>query len=90
MADIKITKLSKDELKNMGVFSWPTWEKEASTFPWHYDSKETCYILEGKVKVTPGNGESVEFEAGDFVEFPEGMDCTWEINTTVKKHYKFD
>ena len=22
--------------------NWPTWEKEASTFPWEYDQKETC------------------------------------------------
>lgn len=89
MAEIKITKLKEEELKDMGVFSWPVWEKEASEFPWHYDSKESCYILEGEVKVTPEKGQAVTFSAGDFVEFPEGMDCTWEINKAVRKHYKF-
>ena len=89
MAEIKISKLKEEELKNMGVFSWPVWEKEESKFPWHYDSKETCYILEGEVEVTPENGEAVKFKAGDFVVFPEGMDCTWKINKAVKKHYKF-
>ncbi|AES75819.1 ethanolamine utilization protein EutQ [Medicago truncatula] len=43
-------------------------------FPWTYDSKETCYLLEGKVKVTPnGANELVEFGAGDLVVFPKGM-----------------
>ena len=28
-----------------GVFSWPIWEKEISTFPWTYDNSETCYFL---------------------------------------------
>ena len=27
----------------------PIWEKEASSFPWHYDEKETCLIIEGQV-----------------------------------------
>ncbi len=89
MENIKITKLSEDDLVKLGIFTWPIWEKEASTFPWHYDNKETCYILEGNVKVILENGEPVKFSTGDFVEFPEGMDCTWKINKAVRKHYKF-
>ena len=26
----------------------PTWEKEPSEFPWHYDEQETCLILAGE------------------------------------------
>ena len=40
--DIKVQKLSQDELKEMGVFSWPIWTKEVSKFPWSYDSIEEC------------------------------------------------
>ena len=31
--------------------SWPIWEKEVSEFPWEYDTKETCLLLEGDVTV---------------------------------------
>lgn len=67
---------------------WPIWEKEPSKFDWYYDEKETCYILEGKVKVTTDE-ETVEFGKGDLVIFPAGLSCVWEIFEKVKKHYKF-
>ena len=34
-----------------GVYEWPIREKEASRFDWHYDTDETCYLLEGRVEV---------------------------------------
>ena len=89
MSKIKIEKPTKEQLDSLKVFAWPIWEKEVSTFPWSYDEQETCYLLEGKVKVTPEGGEPVEFGAGDLVTFPQGMDCTWEIGKAVRKHYKF-
>ena len=68
--------------------SWPIWEKEESKFPWEYFEKETCLILEGNVTVkTPE--ETIEFGVGDYVVFPEGLKCTWEIKKKIKKHYKF-
>lgn len=76
-------------LNAMGVNDWPIWEKEASTFPWHYDEKETAYILEGEVTVTPSDGKPVSFAAGDLVIFPAGMSCTWEIKKDLSKHYSF-
>ncbi len=77
-------------LDDLGVASWPIWEKEASSFPWHYDSTEHCYLLEGDVVVTPDGGEPVHIQAGDFVSFPAGMSCHWEIRQAVRKHYRFD
>jgi uncharacterized protein len=68
--------------------TWPIWEKEESTFPWEYDEKETCLILKGKATVKCLEG-TVEFGAGDYVVFPVGLKCTWEINGKIKKHYKF-
>jgi uncharacterized cupin superfamily protein len=90
MAEVIIEKLDKDneKLKNLGVFSWPIWVKEISTFDWHYDVNEICYILEGKVRVEPKDGQPVEFGPGDLVTFPEGMDCVWKISEPVRKHYK--
>jgi uncharacterized cupin superfamily protein len=69
--------------------SWPVWTKEASEFPYEYDSTETCLILEGDVTITNETGEQFHFAAGDWVVFPTGMHCTWKINQAVKKHYNF-
>jgi uncharacterized protein len=86
--EIKVQKLSKDELLEKGVFSWPVWEKEASVFDWQYDSCEQCYFLEGEVTVD-ADKTSVSFGKGDFVTFPKGLSCTWKIKKAVKKHYQF-
>ena len=76
-------------LDELGCRSWPIWQKEPSTFPWGYQEKETCLILVGKVTVTPKDGEPVTFGEGDLVVFPQGMECTWNVQETVRKHYKF-
>jgi uncharacterized protein len=86
---IEVNQVSKDELVAMGVFNWPIWSKEASKFPWSYSERESCYIIEGKVTVTPYKESPVTFGAGDYVVFPAGMDCTWEIHEDVRKHYNF-
>ncbi len=80
---------STAKLDVMGVYDWPIWTKDVSTFPWTYDQQETCYLLEGDVTVTPEGGEPVRFGAGDLVIFPKGMSCTWEIHEPVRKHYNF-
>ncbi len=90
MREIKKEKKTEEELRKMGVFSWPTWEKEPSIFDWHYDDIEMCYILEGQVRVEPKDGKPVEFGPGDFVTFPKGMDCVWKVSKPVRKHYKFE
>lgn len=66
---------------------WPIWEKEESKFPWYYDLKETCLIVEGEALVETAKGKA-EFRAGDYVVFPEKLECTWEIKQTIRKHYK--
>jgi uncharacterized cupin superfamily protein len=69
--------------------SWSTWSKEPSEFPWFYDEKETCYILEGKARVTDRNGNTLEFEAGDWLEFEQGLTCSWKIEDRIRKKYRF-
>ncbi|MTJ54751.1 cupin domain-containing protein [Anabaena sp. UHCC 0253] len=81
---------SQVHLNELGVFKWPIWQKEISTFPWTYTEQETCYFLEGNVIVTPDDGESVHMGKGDLVTFPAGMSCTWEITSEVTKHYCFN
>ena len=62
-----------------------------SKFPWTYDQSESCYLLAGKVTVTPDDKslKPAEFGKGDFVTFPAGMNCTWEVSETVEKHFMF-
>lgn len=87
--DIKVEKLNRKELEKRGVFSWPIWEKEVSRFDWKYDDIEECYFLKGKVTVETQNGDSVSFGKGDFVTFPKGLSCVWDIKEPVRKHYNF-
>ncbi|KAL3845738.1 hypothetical protein ACJIZ3_003141 [Penstemon smallii] len=89
---VKIVKNPPEsKLSDLGVRSWPKWGCPPSKFPWIYSSKETCYLLEGKVKVYPdGSDEAVEIGAGDLVVFPKGMSCTWDVSEAVDKHYKFE
>ena len=86
---IEIRKPKKEDIEKEGVMSWPIWEKEISRFDWHYDETEECYLLEGKAEVETDDGEKVQFGKGDFVTFPKGLSCVWEIKEPVKKHYNF-
>lgn len=44
---------AESRLSELGVRQWPKWGCEKSKFPWTYSAKETCYLLQGKVKVYP-------------------------------------
>lgn len=83
---ITVRKPTEGEIKEAS--SWPIWEKEASSFPWSYGERETCLIIEGEVTVKAGE-EEVSFGGGDYVIFPEGLSCTWNIKKAVRKHYRF-
>ena len=84
----KIKKLSKAELEELAVKSWPIWEKEVSNFDWFYDSEEQCLILEGEVEVKTAQ-ETVSIRPGDFVTFKKGLSCKWDVKKPVRKHYRF-
>ncbi len=87
--EIKVEKPTEDFIENRKIRSWPIWEKEVSKFDWHYDSTEECLVLEGHVIVETPDGKKVEFGAGDFVTFPQGLSCVWEIKEPIRKHYNF-
>ena len=90
MATIHVEHPDQAKLDALGVFRWPIWTKEVSTFPWSYSSTEIAYILEGEVTVTPKQGASVTFGAGDLVTFESGLECTWHVIKPLKKHYHFE
>jgi len=86
---IEISKVSKNELSQMGVFSWPIWSCEVSEFDWEYSDEESCLLLDGEVEVS-SDIETVSFGAGDFVVFPRGLKCRWKVIRPVRKHYTFN
>lgn len=86
MSDISVRKATEADKAEMR--SNPVWECEASEFDWHYDSEETCLLVEGEVTVSY-KGNSVSFGKGDYVTFPKGLSCVWKVTKPVKKHYFF-
>jgi len=84
---MNVRKPTEQEIKQ--AKSWGTWNKEPSVFDWSYSEKETCYILEGEATVEDKKGNRIHFSAGDWVEFEVGLECTWKISKTIRKHYNF-
>ncbi len=80
---------SPAKLEVLGVYDWPVWSKEVSEFPWTYKEQESCYIIRGRIVVTPDGGEPQEFKRGDFITFPQGMSCHWKVLEAVEKYYRF-
>ena len=72
-----------------GIKNWPIWECDPSFFPWKYDEKETCLILEGEATIETNLNEVFNIKSGDLVSFPEGLSCTWKIHKKIRKHYRF-
>lgn len=89
MLKIKVEKPTKEKLDSIGVSKWSPWECEPSTFDWEYDTDESAYVLEGKVKVKTEDGQEVEIKKGDLVHFPKGTKCTWDIIEKIRKVYTF-
>ena len=88
--DVIIRKPSDDEIQVCQ--NWPIWTSGVSKFDWEYTQTEKCLILEGRVSVMDisENGQSVSLGPGDYVQFPSGLKCIWNITEPVKKHYDFE
>ena len=68
--------------------NWSIWTCEPSKFDWEYDQEEHCYIIEGRVQVI-GSENTVDIEPGDYVIFPKGLKCNWNVSEPIRKHYTF-
>jgi len=85
---MSITVKKPSEAEAQAMRRQPVWTCGVSAFDWFYDSEETCLLLEGEVTVTYDGG-SVRFGAGDYVVFPKGLACVWNVTKPVRKHYIF-
>ncbi len=86
----KESQISEERKKELGVEGWSPWGKEASTFDWSYSSTETGYITQGAVNIHLPGGETISAEAGDLIQLPEGLSCTWEITEDLQKGFTFE
>ena len=84
--EVLVKKPTDKEIEEMK--SKPIWSCEVSEFDWHYDTEEVCLIIEGEVVVRCGP-KNVKIEKGDYVVFPKGLSCVWQVNKPIKKHYEF-
>ena len=93
---ILIERLSAEQIQSLHIPEkpmphgpWNVWECGPSAFNWHYDQEEKAFFYEGEVNViTPR--EEVTIRKGDFVTFPKGLSCRWEVHQKVRKVYKFE
>ena len=56
MLILKTSPCPESTVEELGIKSWPIWTCNVSSFDWSYDDKETCFLLEGEVMVTPQGG----------------------------------
>ena len=74
-----------DEEKEI-LLMQPIWGCGAGKFDWLYDDTIVSLIIDGKADVSYA-GKTVSINAGDFVVFPEGLSCIWEVSAPIKKHF---
>ena len=82
-------KILVDKNKNIDDYSsWPVWSCEVSAFDWEYSDEEHCFVIEGEVTVI-GPENTVRIVPGDYVVFPKGMKCSWDVHKPIRKYYTF-
>lgn len=86
---IEIEQPQQDELEEAGVFSWPLWVHDEDKIEWYYDKTEHCYILEGEATIV-SEFDSITIRPGDYLILPAGLECVWDIQSKIKKHYSYD
>ena len=75
--------------KNINNYlEWPIWTCKESQFDWEYSDEEHCYVITGEVEVKVGK-ELIKIQSGDYVIFPKGLKCFWNVLSPVKKYYSF-
>lgn len=86
---INVEQPEQEELDEMEVFKWPVWEHDEDKFEWFYDKTEICYIVAGEATII-SEFDNLTIKAGDFVTFPAGLECIWDIQSAIRKHYTFE
>ena len=83
-----ITIKKPTDAEKVELLKCPTWECGISRFDWQYDAEEHCLITEGTARIE-ADGCAVTAAAGDYVIFPKGLTCIWDVSQPIRKHYFF-
>ena len=87
--EILFMKIQVIKNKNINDYlEWSVWTCEKSQFDWEYSDEEHCYIISGEVDIT-FNNELIKIKTGDYVIFPKGLQCSWNVLSPIKKYYIF-
>lgn len=86
---IEVDRLDLEELKELGVEQWPVWEHEEEKIEWFYEKTERCYIVSGEATIV-SEFETLTIKPGDFITFPAGLECIWDIDSAIRKHYMLE
>jgi uncharacterized protein len=70
-----------------GDMSAGVWQCAPGPSRWKLETNEVIYLVEGRMTVTPDDGEPAEIGVGDIAVFPVGWKGTWDIHETVRKVY---
>ncbi|MEH0155695.1 cupin domain-containing protein [Limibacter armeniacum] len=88
--DVEVRQLSEVEMAAKNISQWPTKSNGVSKFPHFFEHAEACYVIEGEATVTSEEHGAVKIKKGDYVVFPKGMECYWEVTSDFKKYYHID
>lgn len=86
---IEVEQPDQEELDEMEVFKWPVEEYDEEKFEVYYDKTEMCFIIEGEATIV-SEFDSLTVKAGDFVTLPAGLECVWDVETAIRRHYTFE
>lgn len=86
---IEIERPDQEELEEAGVFDWPVLEYDEDKFDWFYDKTEHCYIIEGEANIV-SEFDALTVKPGDYLIFPAGLECVWDVQSKIRKHYSFE
>lgn len=70
-----------------GKFFAGVWESTPGKWRIRYTENEFCHLLQGRVRISDGNGHSRIFETGDTFVIPSGFAGEWEVLESARKLY---
>ncbi len=86
---IEIEQPDHDELEEAGVFDWPVREHDEDKFDWYFEKTEHCYIIEGVADIV-SEFDTIMVKPGDYLIFPAGLECVWDVRSKIRAHYSFE
>lgn len=86
---IEIDRLDLEELEELQINSWATGEYDEEKLEVFYNKTEMCYIVSGEATIVT-EFESVIVKTGDFITFPAGLECIWDVDTKIHRRYIFE